>query len=399
MKKKIDKKYILMCAAVIAIVIVAIIYASGKKSVTSLRRPGYNSADTIYTLIIDSNGTKQTIQIPVEARGISADELQGAFEETFEVVYELLPGENVSLDEIEKDLVFAENAGKYGLDISYTVDSYEVINCFGEVDNSKITKETDYVITVEITYEDYSQTYDVPVRVKPKVYSEEEQFLMAVNGTIASMNKENSENVKLPQEVNGIKVSFYEKSSEIFPILLLVAVTVVGLVYYKKIALPKKQRDDREKQLKADYAEIVSKLSLLMGAGMSTYNALSKIRTDYKDALKKKGSKIRFAYEEIAIMTNRIASGVSEEVAYADFGRACGIHSYMKLGSLLTQNLKKGSAKMLRLLKDESIDAFEERKALARKAGEEAGTKLLIPMIMMLGIVLVIIIVPAFMSF
>ena len=50
---------------------------------------------------------------------------------------------------------------------------------------------------------------------------------------------------------------------------------------------------------------------------------------------------------------------------------------------------------MLRL---ETVQAFEERKARARRLGEEAGTKLLIPMFLMLAVVLVIVIVPAFLS-
>ena len=50
------------------------------------------------------------------------------------------------------------------------------------------------------------------------------------------------------------------------------------------------------------------------------------------------------------------------------------------------------------MLKLEAIQAFEERKAKARRLGEEAGTKLLLPMFLMLAIVLVIVIVPAFLS-
>ena len=41
---------------------------------------------------------------------------------------------------------------------------------------------------------------------------------------------------------------------------------------------------------------------------------------------------------------------------------------------------------------------FEERKDFAKKLGEEAGTKMLAPMFLMLGVVLVIIVVPAFFS-
>jgi len=44
------------------------------------------------------------------------------------------------------------------------------------------------------------------------------------------------------------------------------------------------------------------------------------------------------------------------------------------------------------------IQAFEERKAQAKRLGEEAGTKLLLPMFLMLAVVLVIVIVPAFLT-
>ena len=51
------------------------------------------------------------------------------------------------------------------------------------------------------------------------------------------------------------------------------------------------------------------------------------------------------------------------------------------------------------LLEQEAADAMEERKTLARKLGEEAGTKMLMPLILMLGIVIAIIMVPAMLSF
>ena len=43
-------------------------------------------------------------------------------------------------------------------------------------------------------------------------------------------------------------------------------------------------------------------------------------------------------------------------------------------------------------------NAFEERKAAARKLGEETSTRLLGPMFLMLGVVLMIIVVPAFLT-
>lgn len=53
---------------------------------------------------------------------------------------------------------------------------------------------------------------------------------------------------------------------------------------------------------------------------------------------------------------------------------------------------------MNQILQTEAAQSFEERKARAKRLGEEAGTKLLVPMFFMLAVVLVIVIVPAFMS-
>ena len=77
----------------------------------------------------------------------------------------------------------------------------------------------------------------------------------------------------------------------------------------------------------------------------------------------------------------------------------CKVQSFRKLTALLLQNLKKGSSELVGLLHSEAVNAFEIRKSAARKLGEEAGTKMLFPMILSLGVVLVILIVPAWMSF
>lgn len=75
------------------------------------------------------------------------------------------------------------------------------------------------------------------------------------------------------------------------------------------------------------------------------------------------------------------------------------MQKYRKFSSYLVQNLKKGNRKLCNLLEQEAMDAFVERKNMAQQIGEEVGTKLLFPMLLMLGIVIVIIMVPAMISF
>ncbi len=51
---------------------------------------------------------------------------------------------------------------------------------------------------------------------------------------------------------------------------------------------------------------------------------------------------------------------------------------------------------LLERLREEADRAAEQRLQKSRKLGEEAGTKMLIPMVMMLGVIMVMIMIPAF---
>ena len=106
----------------------------------------------------------------------------------------------------------------------------------------------------------------------------------------------------------------------------------------------------------------------------------------------------RAAYEEMRTTYHEMQSGIPEAEAYERFGRRCGVALYMKLGALLSQNLRKGSKGLSQLLKLESIQAMENRKSRAKRMGEEASTKLLLPMFAMLAVVMILVIVPAFLS-
>ena len=107
-----------------------------------------------------------------------------------------------------------------------------------------------------------------------------------------------------------------------------------------------------------------------------------RIVSDYEKHVKTNGK--RYAYEEMKLAENKMDSGSSETAAYAEFGRRCGIRNYVKLGSILEQNIKKGSTGIKDSLEYEVREALEERKN--------------IPMLVMLIVSIVIIIIPSFMT-
>ena len=67
--------------------------------------------------------------------------------------------------------------------------------------------------------------------------------------------------------------------------------------------------------------------------------------------------------------------------------------------TLLSQNIRKGTRDILNMLAEEELSALQLKRELAKKKGEEAGTRLLFPMILQLGVVMIIVIAPALMGF
>ena len=77
-----------------------------------------------------------------------------------------------------------------------------------------------------------------------------------------------------------------------------------------------------------------------------------------------------------------------------DAGRECS-----RLSFILAANLRQGNEKLLSLLAEEAETVLLEQRYRARKYGEEAGTKLLFPMLIMLLVVMFLILLPAMGSF
>lgn len=125
---------------------------------------------------------------------------------------------------------------------------------------------------------------------------------------------------------------------------------------------------------------------------MNIRGAWQKIVDDYVRFGKQK----RYVHEEMLVSVRDMEHGMSEARAYELFGKRTGLLQYMKFCTLIVQNLRKGSDDLLRVLDYEAADAFRERKENAKALGEEAGTKLLLPMMLMLVVVFALILYAAF---
>jgi Flp pilus assembly protein TadB len=152
----------------------------------------------------------------------------------------------------------------------------------------------------------------------------------------------------------------------------------------------------RNLQIERDYPELVRKLALYLGAGLTLRGAWKRVTFDYVGS---QAEKQKYLYEEMRFSVREMENGIPEREVYERFGKRVGIAKYRKLAGLLSNHLQKGNNNLLHVLREEAEQALEDRKKSARSIGEEMSTKLLLPMMMMLVIVMVIIMVPAFQLF
>ena len=370
---------------------------SGSNIVTQIGRRSYGkSADTVELYVEGLADELVPVNISVSAQQYTDEELEQAYKKCMEALPQQILDKNSSLDHITQDLILNELTAVPGISAEWTSTDKTVLKSDGRVLNDELTEPVETSLLVELSDGSRHSLYTIPVTIYPKQYTDTETLL---NGLMEDISRDDKESVTqtyldLPSQYLGRKILFKTKSADYSYIWILGILAGILFILRDK-ENKKKAGEERELQMQIDYPEIVSKLMIFVGAGLSVRSAIESIAHDYK----KQDGETRHAYEQMCILSNKLNSGVSESTAYADLGRSSKGKQYMKLAGLLEQNRRSGLADLGMLLETEMREAWEERKNLARRMGEEASTKLLLPLLMMLVLVMIIVMVPALMSF
>ena len=361
-------------------------------------RNTYGKGDIPIELIAQIEGEEEIFQYVVAERKYTKDEAEALYQSAIELLPGIICGPNDSLDDVRYDLNLVTRIDGYPFDVSWESSSYALVNTDGTVNNKELQESIIVMLTAGFQYDQWSWEHQMYIQVSPKIYTYREILRSRIEELLHIQEEQtgSTEVMVLPDSVESEPIIWKEIIKDSSGYLLMLVILAAGFLYFGAGRDLDRKLEHRKKELLLDYPEIVNKLSLYMGAGMTIRNAFVKMGEDYK---KQQKERRRYVYEEILITCNELQSGRSENEAYDHFGKRCQVPVYMKLSTLLSQNLRKGSNDLLYMLRQEADNAFAERKNLAKKLGEEAGTKLLLPMMMMLCIVMVIIMIPAYFSF
>ncbi len=358
-------------------------------------RPERGSSEIL--LCVGNGVYSMRLLLDVDARVKTGRELDELFDKAFAMLEKEMCGKNTSLLAVEYPLVLPASLPELETKVTWEASDSRILRADGELCNFELEGPEQLLLQATVTYGDESRTKSYSVVVLPYPYSGQELFEQEVRRAVEESGARTSrlDYLELPQTISDGELQWEEEGrGSSRKIYLLLWVGAMVLICLRETSELRNRMKKREGQLLADYPDFLSRFLLLLGAGMNVRGAWERMTEDYK-----RGGRSRYVYEEMRRTTAQLEVGMPELQAYEIFGRRCGLLPYLRFAAILSQNLKKGSRGIAELLQTEAHEVFSERMAQARRKGEEAGTRLLLPMGGMLILVLIIILIPAFSSF
>lgn len=390
----------LLPGGILAVVLIIFALFSGRDTVEEegIARPAPGGTSTLVQVQLEMEHGWKSLSLEIGPLEYEESRIEELHREAEIYLEEVVPGENGSLQKITEALFFPETLPATGGNISWTTDAPWLITSAGEVLNGNLENAKDVKITAEISYGSEKRYFSRVVTVYPKIFTGEEAILREIQQELMRNEQASrkSERFVLPESVLGYRMEqtkTAEVSKEAF--LLLVAMVIPLLLYSGYFSGLDTRRKERKELAESGYTEFVTKLSIMLAAGISVRQTFVRLAEEYE---KNYGSRYVLA-AELKVTKQELDNGRSETIVYEDFGRRIGVIAYRRMASLLTQNVSKGVQGMRNLLVQEAKEVMAQDRANIRQKGEQAGTKLLLPMMGLLLLVFAILLVPAFQSF
>lgn len=306
------------------------------------------------------------------------------------------------MTEVRNSLSFPKQYGDVML--RWSTSDIGILSEKGRYNDKDIAEEgKDLTIKVLLIYKEEQMEIAHEIRVYPipEKSLTAAAIISSIKEEMKSGNYNTPDRVQLPETYEAdkeVKIKWKSVEIESGITFLIFGVMIAVTVFFLSDEDLKKTKKEKDFLIQVKFPDMIAKYVLLINAGMTIQNAWKKICLDYIKTKEKTGAEHPL-YEEMVLVLSDLKGGVSESEAYEKMGRRVQVKEIRQFTNTLSTSLKRGNSDLTKRLTQMSTDAWEIRVATAKRLGEEAGTKLLFPMVIMLIVVVGITIYPAFMSF
>lgn len=347
-------------------------------------------------LELKSDVYKGTVELEIEEKQPTKNEAKKLLEKAKKEIDATFLGENKALEQVMSDVILQDAYQDGMVAAEWSFDDYTYIGTDGVIKENELDEPELVEATAVLTCGEYQQIYRFSMQLCPCSVETEKGLRREIQKKIRQQPLEKSE-ITLPSDIAGIPLQWKKTGNMDGAMLSILGIVVCFLLPYGQKLEEQKQKKIILEKRKKDYPMLVEELSLFWAAGVTFTEAARKMTENY-ERRKKQTGKVQEGYELWKKLSYEMRDGVREADAIMRFGKESGRKEYKKLALLLEQNRRQGSQHMIQQLEQENLIAFEMRKNQVKREGEEASVKLLFPMMGMLGIVIVVLILPAMMT-
>ncbi|MEE1312723.1 MAG: hypothetical protein UHS41_03075 [Lachnospiraceae bacterium] len=395
------KVAVLLISLLVISIAGTVIYSLTQENTIKIERNAAGGGESSEQLEIISDGKEYEYQLPVSEELYTEKEKKQAFQDAFSYLEEQMLAKNHSLEEVRSDLVFMWEVPGSPMEVQWEFEDEDLIDMEGKVWNEDLTRGSKIThVKAILTYQNTTEEKVYTIIVCPRKLTKTQKAAEAAWKKIKELEKNSrtSKWIEIPTSILNVQVSGGKQRNP-WMIAAVMIIILFPIFIARQWESEKKQLEEIKNESELEYSNILWQFILLLEAGLTISSAWKKIVMDYEKKKNQMKTARCYVYEQMAYVYHRMELGESQERAFGVFSKRMSMKSYSKLMTLFLQNLTKGSKNMLDILKSEEQEAFINRCEQAKRMGEEADTKLLLPMGVMLLNILILLMIPAFLQF
>ena len=247
---------------------------------------------------------------------------------------------------------------------------------------------------INISLAPYSEVAEEEEEEQEAVMSVRDRTEYELRSAVGDLNGDLSRRkVMLPTELaSGAKVKWSRQSSSNTVLITLLTMLLMIAVYRKSYGDLRKEAERRGASVMHQLPEFVNRLVLLLDAGLVLNTALEKaVEQSIRDEVNEKDyfySRMRDIYDTV----HNTNGSMSTE--FKNFAKESGIRELLRLSNIIEDNIHKGAA-LSEKLEAESENLWISRKKACEEKGRLSETKMTVPLMMFLMVLIVITVAPA----
>lgn len=378
----------LAVACFILVIAVSLITAEKSSELSSIERPAYGKAPAAIpvAVIIEDGETeyRQSADLEIQPRALTEETAGVLFDECEAWLCEYIKGENHGLEEVFTDLRLPDRNEDETVFISWESSEPGLVGDDGRVSLWSAEDGKEMILSCLMMAEGFSREAVFDITLMPSLSDRNELLAAELSKAVSEINSEDEKDtVELPGTVAGLAADWITESEHIATKILLTSVLTLAVIWIGRYESLEKKLKQRAKKLEDQIPEVMTKLVLLLDAGLVTDSALMELA----ESSGEEDGPLFKALRDIRELC--LSSNTSFSHAFHSFAVSGGVRELIRLSSLIEENASHGS-ELSDKLRSESARMHGERLNRAKARAKEAETRLCMPLMLLLIALLIV---------